>query len=151
LIFDILKIKVGDNLVEIGWLNDKKHGMLNIITSAVLGSIWKPRNEICFRKTGWKSMEILLYKIVGLLQNWIILCPPEKKELLKTTLEEIKASPKRVPTVAQLNLGRNQESQCWATWEDQVFGDVKDEEVAVEWAISRGLWWMSLNSSMELL
>ena len=79
-------------------------------------------------------MEILLYKIVGLLQNWIILCPPEKKELLKTTLEEIKPSPKRVPTVAQLNLGRNQESQCWATWEDQVFGDVKDEEVAVDWA-----------------
>jgi hypothetical protein len=82
LISDILKIKVGDNLVEIGWLNDKKHGMLNIITSAVLGSIWNLRNEICFfEKTGWKSMEILPCKIVGLLQNWIILCPLEKKEL----------------------------------------------------------------------
>jgi hypothetical protein len=54
-------------------------------------------------------------------------------------------------TVAQLKLGSNQESHCWETWEDQVFGDIKDEEVAVEWAISRGLWWMSLNSSMEFL
>ena len=26
-------------------------------------------------------MEMLLFKISGLLQNWLVLCPPEKKEM----------------------------------------------------------------------
>jgi hypothetical protein len=36
----------------------------------------------------------LLYRIAGLLQNWEILCPPEKKDLMKQIVKKIKEVPK---------------------------------------------------------
>jgi len=39
---------------------------------------------------------MLMFRIAGFLHNWIILCPPEKKELLKLWMEEIKNSARRV-------------------------------------------------------
>jgi hypothetical protein len=83
-----------DNLAEIGkfWLSEKKHGLLNIITSAVLWCIWKLRNEFCFQNVGWRSIETLLFRIGGLLQNWVILCQLEKKELLKVFVVKIKGA-----------------------------------------------------------
>lgn len=89
---------VGFDIANIGkfWLSNKKYVLLNMVTSAVLWSIWKLRNEICFQRSGWKSMEVLLFKIVGLLQNWIVLCPADKKELLNNLLKEIRASAKRI-------------------------------------------------------
>ena len=67
----ILGIHVGVDIITIGkfWLSHKKNSLVNMITSAVPWSIWKLRNELCFQRTGWKSMDILFYKIHGLLQN----------------------------------------------------------------------------------
>jgi predicted RNase H-like nuclease len=47
--------RLGENIVEkIGkyWLSDKKHCLTNIISSAVIWSIWKLRNELCFQRIG---------------------------------------------------------------------------------------------------
>jgi hypothetical protein len=74
--------------------SEKRHGILNIVTSAVFWSIWKLRNEILFQNIGWRSMDILLYRIAGLWQNWEILCPPEKKDLMKIIVKKIKAAAK---------------------------------------------------------
>ena len=66
---DLLGIQVGGDIVSIGqfWLSEKKYSVINMITSAVLWSIWKLRNELCFQRSGWKSMEVSFYKILGLL------------------------------------------------------------------------------------
>ena len=63
MISDILGIQVGVDIITIGkfWLSHKKNSLVNMITSAVLWSIWKLRNELCFQRTGWKSMDILFY------------------------------------------------------------------------------------------
>lgn len=98
MISEIFNIKVGGNLVEIVkfWLSSKKHGLLNIITSVVLWCIWKLRNEICFQNAGWRGMGMLLCRIGGLLQNWVVLCAPEKKERLLEFLNKIKAAARTV-------------------------------------------------------
>jgi hypothetical protein len=67
-----------------------------MITSAVLWSIWKLRNDLSFQHTGWKSMEMLLFRISGLLQNWIILCPADRKERLKEVISKIKSAAGRI-------------------------------------------------------
>lgn len=80
------------SLVGIGkfWLSNKKHVVTNIITSTVLWCIWKLKNAFCFQFTEWRSMEILLYRICGVLQNWVVLCPQEKKEQLQDCIQKIK-------------------------------------------------------------
>ena len=41
-------------------------------------------------------MEMLLFQIGGLLQNWVVLCAPEKKERLLEFLNKIKAAARTV-------------------------------------------------------
>jgi hypothetical protein len=79
-------------LIDIGklWLSNKRHTVVNIVTFAVLWNLWKLRNEICFQGSGWKSMEILLHRIGGVLQNWVILCPQEKRSQLLDVVNKIK-------------------------------------------------------------
>jgi hypothetical protein len=37
-------------------------------------------------------MDMLLYRISGLLQNWVILCPADKRELLVDYINKIKSA-----------------------------------------------------------
>lgn len=87
---------VGIDLAVIGkfWLSNKKFCVLNMITSAVFWNIWKLRNELLFQNIGWRSMDILLYKIAGTLQSWVVLCPVEKRDILHQAVEKIKEIPK---------------------------------------------------------
>jgi hypothetical protein len=41
-------------------------------------------------------MDVLLYRIHGLLQNWTVLCRVDKRELLNGFLREIKSAAKMV-------------------------------------------------------
>ena len=56
-ISDAVGTIVGIDLAVIGqfWLSEKRHGILNIVTSAVFWSIWKLRNEILFQNAGWRT------------------------------------------------------------------------------------------------
>ena len=91
---DILGCRVGENMVDVGkfWLSNKRHCLLNMITSATIWSIWKLRNDLCFQRLGWKSMEMLLFRIAGLLQNWTVLCPPDKRMELEDIISNIKTA-----------------------------------------------------------
>lgn len=56
-ISEILSIKVEGNLADVGkcWLRNKKNVVWTLLhTSAVLWSLWKLRNEICFQSVGWR-------------------------------------------------------------------------------------------------
>jgi hypothetical protein len=95
---EILSIPMGNNIFNVGkyWLSSKRYVVVNMVTSAVIWSIWKLRNELCFQKIGWKDMEVLLFKILGILKSWVVLCPGDKKEILSGYKEEIKESARRV-------------------------------------------------------
>jgi hypothetical protein len=83
---------MGNNIFNVGkyWLSSKRYVVVNMVTSAVIWSIWKLRNELCFQKIGWKDMEVLLFKILGILKSWVVLCPGDKKEILSGYMEEVK-------------------------------------------------------------
>jgi hypothetical protein len=97
----VLHREVGGSFESIGacWLSNKRFLSINVITSAALWALWKLRNELCFQNIAWKSMECLLMKAACLAQNWLILCPKEKKEELKLLTLQVSASarnPKRL-------------------------------------------------------
>lgn len=76
------------------WLSNKKNCLLNIVTSALIWSLWKLRNEFCFQKIAWRSMEMLLVRIAGTLQSWALLCPEGKRPLLSEYVAKIKDIPR---------------------------------------------------------
>jgi hypothetical protein len=110
-ISDVIGTTVGGDLAVIGqfWLSEKRHDILNIVTSAVFWSIWKLRNEILFQNIGRRSMDILLYRITGLLQNWEILCPSEKQDLMRHIVKKIKMASKMTFCLPEAGARRSQE------------------------------------------
>jgi hypothetical protein len=98
IISNILGISVEESLIDIGkfWLSNKKHTVVNIVIAAVLWNLWKLRNELCFQRAGWRSMEILLHRIGGVLQNWVILCPQEKKQQLLEVINKTQEAAREV-------------------------------------------------------
>jgi hypothetical protein len=91
---DILGCSVGENMTNVGKysLSNKKHCLVNMVSSAVIWSIWKLRNDLCFQRYGWRSMEMLLFRISGLLVNWTILCPEDKRGMLAEYINKIKTA-----------------------------------------------------------
>ncbi|KAF8728657.1 hypothetical protein HU200_017928 [Digitaria exilis] len=90
-ISQVIGINVGESFESIGskWLSSKKFLAVNIISSAALWGLWKLRNDLCFQHAVWRDMNHLLARILNLAQNWIILCPQNKVEELKSYLAKI--------------------------------------------------------------
>jgi hypothetical protein len=92
IISDIIGTTDGLDLSVIGqfWLSNKRHCILNIVTSATFWSIWKFRNEILFQNVGWRT---------SLQDSWALaklgdLVSPEKKDLVKQIEKKIEEVPK---------------------------------------------------------
>jgi hypothetical protein len=97
-ISELFGFQVGMDIISIGkfWLSHKKNSLVNMITVAVVWSVWKLRNELCFQKIGWRNMDVLFYQIHGLLQNWKVLCLADKRGLLENFLRDLKTSTRMV-------------------------------------------------------
>jgi hypothetical protein len=54
IISDVLSVELGcnDESVARFWIANKKHLITNVISSVVLWSLWKLRNELCFQGGG---------------------------------------------------------------------------------------------------
>jgi hypothetical protein len=102
-LLDILGVQLGGTLDNIGkfWLSSKRNGVLDMCTSAAFWSLWKLRNDLCFQRKTWRSMAMLLCSMAMMLQNWVILCPGEKKEALMDVVVKVKKEASRV---------------CWIGW-----------------------------------
>ena len=87
-------------------------------TSASLWCLWKLRNDMHFQNTRWRSMEVLLLKIAGTLQNWIILCPANLKDSLSSLVEELRKNasrPQRITGWSEVCLWRPYPSGSFLT------------------------------------
>jgi len=92
IISGLLDCEVGKNLDSIGvmWLSNKRFCVHNMICAAGLWALWKLRNVLCFQNGKWRSMAHLLGRVAYMAQNWIILCPVERRTLLEQTTEKLK-------------------------------------------------------------
>jgi hypothetical protein len=79
LMWDMISQVVGISMVEsfenIGshWLCNKKFVVFNMISSVALRALWKTRNDMCFQNVQWRNIGMILGRIAGHLQNWLIL------------------------------------------------------------------------------
>jgi hypothetical protein len=79
--------------IEKLWLSNKKFTVVNIFTSTALWGLWKLRNSICFQDGHWRSVKSVLQKIATMVQNWTLLCPPEKISELEQKLNKLDRLP----------------------------------------------------------
>ena len=95
---EAIALNIGVDFLSIGnmWLCNKMFLVCNMVTSAVLWSIWKLRNNICIQNAVWdKSVGDLLLKIAFMVQNWLILCPEERKDTLNGFAVKLKSLVRR--------------------------------------------------------
>lgn len=83
---------VGTSFESVGtfWLSNRRNGVLNIVSSAVIWNLWKLRNDLCFQRLRWRCMAMLLYRVAATVQRWEIICPENKKSSLRQKATRIR-------------------------------------------------------------
>jgi hypothetical protein len=61
------------------WVIGNKYADLNVFTVAVIWTLWKTRNNLCFQGACWTKLESLLGRCATLVRNWKLLENQEKR------------------------------------------------------------------------
>jgi hypothetical protein len=78
------------------WVANKKYLVTNVISSAVLWSLWKLRNDICFQGVVWLGMRMVLIRITKMLRGWLSMYKQEVAVVLEeliVKMEELSRRP----------------------------------------------------------
>jgi hypothetical protein len=86
IVSEIVGVKIGPDFESMArlWLSDtkyfffcewsdKKYKWTNVCIAAVLLSLWKIQNELCFQGVHWEGMAHQLQRCAGFLRNWSVL------------------------------------------------------------------------------
>ena len=67
----IFDIQIGSNFESVArwWVSNNKNSVLNTVCAALMWSIWKLRNEMCFQGKTWKDERVALNRTVQALKN----------------------------------------------------------------------------------
>jgi hypothetical protein len=106
---EITWLPVIKDFISLGkfWVLGGKHAELNVFTSAVLWTLWKSRNVLCFQGLCWTNLEKMMSGCTVLLKNWAVRSKPG--EVLK--LEEwIHALEKKCSSPPRLTWLRGRDS-----------------------------------------
>jgi len=66
-----------------------------VISSAVLWSLWKLRNEICFQGVFWLGTKMVLIRIAKMLRGWLSMFKREVGVLLESRIVRMEELSKR--------------------------------------------------------
>jgi hypothetical protein len=80
-LFSITGITVNVGLFDVSrlWICEKSHIVTNIVHAAALWSVWKLRNDLCFKRLSWTGMQVMFHRISLHLARWQLICPEGKK------------------------------------------------------------------------
>jgi hypothetical protein len=73
------------------WKNNKQNALANVVSAAVLWSIWLTRNDMCFNRSLWMGMQVLWRRLAFNLAQWIILLAGEEKRRAQQVIMELEA------------------------------------------------------------
>jgi hypothetical protein len=71
------------------WIKGKKYKAYNILTSAVIWSIWRLRNKFCFQGAVWSRVEVVLLGVARHLRNWALLKKMEETVQLEAWAKKL--------------------------------------------------------------
>lgn len=96
-----LNLNLGHNFESVArfWLANKKHSVTNAVSSAVLWSLWKFRNEMCFQGRIWMGLKEVWFKIAKMLTGWVPMMKEEVGEAIKVVVLKLE---KKVSLLPQL-------------------------------------------------
>ena len=71
LVAEVIDVNIGSDYESVAklWVANKKHVVTNVISSAVLWSLWKLRNEICFQGVFCLGTKMVLITIAKMLRG----------------------------------------------------------------------------------
>ena len=86
---DIFHIDLGKCFESVArwWVSNNRFKVMNCCPSALLWSLWKTRNEICFQGKLWLEERVVIRKMVNMLRNWRILFKDGELAKLDQVLE----------------------------------------------------------------
>jgi hypothetical protein len=73
------------------WKNDKHNAVANVVSAAVLWTIWLTRNDMCFNRSLWLGMQVFWRRLAFNLAQWIILLAGEEKRRAQQVVMELEA------------------------------------------------------------
>jgi hypothetical protein len=71
------------------WKNNKQHAVANVVSAAVLWTIWLTRNDMCFNRSLWPGMQVIWRRLAFNLVEWSILLAGEEKEQASLVVAEL--------------------------------------------------------------
>ena len=87
------------------WICEKTHKISNIVHAAVLWTLWKYRNDLCFNRSTWCGMQVIYLKASYTLARWMPLCPEGEKGKLGVVIKELEKLARQVPRILYLEPG----------------------------------------------
>jgi hypothetical protein len=69
---DILNMNIGGSYESVAkfWVANKKHVVTNFISAAVMWTLWKLGNEMCFQGLVWPGFKTIWMRIARMLRGW---------------------------------------------------------------------------------
>ena len=61
------------------WVSNKKHAVVNALHAAVMWSLWKIRNTLCFNRSVWSGMQKIWRQVAMELAAWEVLFSNDAK------------------------------------------------------------------------
>ena len=100
LVAEVIGVDIGSDYESVAklWIANKKHLVTNVISSAVLWSLWKLRNE-CFQGVLWLGTRMVLIRITKMLRGWFSMFKQEVRVLLESRIvrmEELSRCPAQI-------------------------------------------------------
>ena len=68
---EVLGTQIGTDFESVArwWVSEKNNSVLNTCSAALLWSLWKLRNDLCFQERKWRDDRMVLSKLVQTLKN----------------------------------------------------------------------------------
>ena len=90
---DIFNIVLGSDYESMArwWVSNTKHKIMNGFSAALMWSLWKFRNEMCFQGRIWTGEKTLIRRMLNTLKNWRSLYPEEDATKLDQALSRLAA------------------------------------------------------------
>jgi hypothetical protein len=82
------------------WVLGRKYAEFNVLSSVVIWTLWKTRNNLCFLGERWSRLEALLIRCANMVRRWTLLSKPGEVMNLESWTHELErrgTRPLRLP------------------------------------------------------